>query len=60
VSVALFSHEDTRHIPLIFLTALASPTDIKASGNQLGGRAAISKQSPIEDIIARIRAGIAG
>jgi putative two-component system response regulator len=59
ISVALFSHEDTRHIPLVFLTALASPSDLKASGNQLGGRAAISKQSPIEDIISRIRASLA-
>ena len=59
ISVALFSHEDTRHIPLIFLTALASPSDLKASGNQLGGRAAISKQSPIEEILARIRLSLA-
>ncbi len=59
ISVALYSHEDTRHIPLIFLTALASPSDLKASGNQLGGRAAISKQSPIEEILARIRFSLA-
>jgi putative two-component system response regulator len=59
ISVALFSHADTRHIPLIFLTALASPSDLKASGNQLGGRTAISKQSPVEDIVARIRASLA-
>jgi putative two-component system response regulator len=59
ISVTLFSHEDTRHIPLIFLTALASPSDLKASGNQLGGRAAISKQAPVEEIIARVRASLA-
>ncbi len=59
ISVTLFSHEDTRHVPLLFLTSLASPTDLKASGNQLGGRSAISKQAPIEDIVARIRASLA-
>ncbi|MEI6302102.1 MAG: response regulator [Betaproteobacteria bacterium] len=59
ISVALFSHPELRHIPLIYLTSLASPSDIKAGGNQLGGRAAVSKQSPVEEIIAAIRARLA-
>lgn len=59
ISVALFSHPELRHIPLIYLTSLASPSDIKAGGNQLGGRAAVSKQSPVEEIIASIRARLA-
>jgi CheY-like chemotaxis protein len=56
ISAALFANAETRDIPLMFLTALASPQDLAAKGNQLAGRAAISKQSPIEEIKARIRA----
>lgn len=59
ISVALISDQDLRHIPLIFLTSLASPTDLKATRDQLGGRSAVSKQAPIEEIIARIRISLA-
>ena len=59
VSAALFAQPETHHIPLVFLTALVSPQDLAAKGNQLAGRAAISKQSPIEEIVARIRASLA-
>jgi CheY-like chemotaxis protein len=59
VSAALFANPETRDIPLVFLTALVTPEDLAAKGNQLAGRAAISKQSSIEEIIARIRATLA-
>jgi len=59
ISATLFAHPETRHIPLLFLTALVSPADLKARGNQLAGRAAISKQASIEQILARIRASLA-
>jgi hypothetical protein len=42
----------------VVLTALASPQDLAAKGNQLAGRSAISKQAPIEEIVARIRAAL--
>jgi CheY-like chemotaxis protein len=58
VSAALFADADTHGIPLVFLTALVSPRDLAAKGNQLAGRAAISKQSSIEEIAARIRAAL--
>jgi CheY-like chemotaxis protein len=58
ISAALFSHHETRDIPVLFLTALVSPQDLKAQGNQLAGRVAISKQSSIEEIVARIRAAL--
>jgi CheY-like chemotaxis protein len=58
ISAALFAHPQTRDIPVLFLTALVTPADLAARGNQLAGRAAISKQSPIEDIAARIRASL--
>ena len=58
ISAALFAHPETRHLPVIFLTALVTPADLAAKGNQLAGRAAISKQSPIQEIVARIRANL--
>jgi CheY-like chemotaxis protein len=59
VSATLFAQAETQDIPLVFLTGLVSPAELKAKGNQLAGRAAISKQSPIEEIVARIRAALA-
>ncbi len=56
LSAALFALEDTRDIPFIYLTGLLTPADLAARGNQLAGRVAVSKQSPIEEIVARIRA----
>jgi putative two-component system response regulator len=58
ISAALFAEPSTNGIPLVFLTALVSPADLAAKGNQLAGRAAISKQSSIEEIRARIRAAL--
>ncbi len=58
VSAALFAHPETRDIPFVFLTALATPADLAAKGNQLAGRAAISKQASIEQIVERIRAAL--
>ena len=59
ISAALFAHPETHTIPVVFLTALVTPEDLAAKGNQLAGRAAISKQSPIQEIVARIRANLA-
>jgi len=59
LSAQLFGHDDTRSIPLVYLTALVSPEALRAQGGQLGGRAAVSKHSPIEDILARIEAALA-
>ena len=58
LSAMLFSRDDTRGIPLVYLTALVSPEALRAQGNQLGGRAAVSKDSPIEEIVARIDAAL--
>jgi CheY-like chemotaxis protein len=54
VSAALFEDEETRRIPLLFLTALAMPADIKRLNGQMSGRAAMSKSAPIDQLIARI------
>ena len=60
VSAALWADEDTRAIPMLFLTALASPPEIAATRGQIGGRAAISKRSPPADLLARIKAMVDG
>ena len=54
VSAALRADEELRYIPLLFLTALASTGDLIRAHKQLGGRPAISKDSPIAKIVARI------
>jgi CheY-like chemotaxis protein len=58
LSAALFADGSARDIPFLFLTALLTPTDLAARDNQLAGRAAISKQAPVEEILRRIRAAL--
>ena len=59
LSATLFSEADTREIPLVFLTALLSPEELRARNDQLAGRAAVSKHAPLEEIFARIRSSLA-
>jgi CheY-like chemotaxis protein len=54
VSAALQDDAGTRGIPLLFLTALASPQDLKRLQGRLGGRPAISKNAPMAKLVARI------
>ena len=54
VSAALYADDDTRDIPVLFLTGLASTGDLKRQQDQLGGRPAISKSAPVEELLARI------
>jgi len=55
VSKALHAHPEVRAVPVLFLTALISPSDLKHTGNLIGGRPAISKQVPIPELEKRIR-----
>ena len=54
VSAALYADDETREIPLLFLTGLASQGDLKRQQDQLGGRPAISKSAPVDELLARI------
>jgi CheY-like chemotaxis protein len=54
ISSALFADEDLRDIPVLFLTGLVGPGELKRLAGQLGGRAAVSKSEPVEAILARI------
>lgn len=55
VSKALHAHPEVRSVPMLFLTALISPSELKHTGNLIGGRPAISKQEPIPELEKRIR-----
>ncbi|HXJ08938.1 MAG TPA: response regulator [Burkholderiales bacterium] len=54
VSAALYADDDTRDIPMLFLTGLASQVDLQRQQHQLGGRPAVSKSAPVEELLARI------
>jgi len=54
ISSALFADEELREIPVLFLTGLVGPAELKGLAGQLGGRAAVSKSEPVEAILARI------
>jgi len=52
LSALLYSDDATRYIPVLFLSALVPTKDSKRG--EVGGRPAISKSAPIDDLIARI------
>jgi CheY-like chemotaxis protein len=54
ISAAVYGADDLRDIPVLFLTALVSADELKIQQGQLGGRPAISKDAPIDQLIARI------
>ena len=54
ISSALFADDELRSIPVLFLTGLVGPAELKRVAGQLGGRAAVSKSEPVEAIVARI------
>ena len=60
ISSALFADEELRGIPVLFLTGLVGPAELKRLAGQLGGRAAVSKSEPVEAIVARIESLLAG
>ena len=59
LSGALFADAELRDIPVLFLTALASPQDLQRLAGQLGGRPAVSKSEPVDQLVARIEALLA-
>jgi CheY-like chemotaxis protein len=50
----MLDDDELRHIPVLFLTALATPADMKQLQSQMGGRRAISKSAPMDKLIERI------
>src|SRR5258706_15734280 len=60
ISSALFADQELREVPVLFLTALAPPQDLKELAGQLGGRPAVSKSEPIDRLVKRIEALLPG
>lgn len=54
VSRELYGDAELRHIPLLFLTNLVSAQDLNSSGQQIGGRPAISKSAPLAELAKKI------
>ena len=50
LSAALFGDDEMRDIPVLFLSALLT------AEQQVGGRHAIAKSAPVEELLARIEA----
>ncbi len=57
---ALSDDEQTRHIPILYLTSIVSREEVEQMGGQIGGRPGVSKEAPIDEIIERIRVAIGG
>ncbi len=54
LSAALYAADELRDIPVLFLTGLVSAEELKARQGQLGGRAAMSKDAPVAELVERI------
>lgn len=54
VSEALRADNELRLIPFLFLTSLATTHDMERMRKQIAGRRAISKDAPLERLLARI------
>lgn len=54
VAAALAADDSLRDVPLLFLSALVKPDDIRASGGRIGGWPMASKEEPIHSIVRRI------
>jgi CheY-like chemotaxis protein len=54
ISAALFADDEVRHIPLLFITGVASADTLKRLSGQLGGRRVVSKSIAVPDLVAVI------
>ena len=54
LSAALLADDELRLIPLLFLTAIASSGELNRMHKQIAGRRAVSKDAPLDQLIARI------
>jgi CheY-like chemotaxis protein len=54
LSAEVYADDLLRDIPIVFLTGLVSPQELKRQRGELAGRPAVSKDAPIGELIARI------
>jgi serine/threonine protein kinase len=60
VARVLSGNERTRRIPILYLTSIISREEAQALHGQIGGRPGMSKHTPIDEILARIRTALGG
>jgi serine/threonine protein kinase len=60
VARVLSGNEQTRRIPILYLTSIISREEAQALNGQIGGRPGMSKHSPIDEILARINTTLGG
>lgn len=56
VGAALAKNPATAHIPLMYLTALVSPSEVKDLDGIVGGKPGISKRASLPELVAAIEA----
>lgn len=54
VAQALSDSEDTRGIPILFLSSMVTSSDVKRTGGIVGGRNMISKSMSVKDLVIRM------
>lgn len=54
VAAALSDDDALRDVPLLFLSALVKPDEVRAHGGRIGGWPMASKEEPIHSIVRRI------
>jgi putative two-component system response regulator len=59
VARALAAQEATRGIPVVYLTALVSPDEIRDLHGDVSGRPGVSKRAPLADLVAAIDEALA-
>lgn len=52
--ILVIDDDSIRAITFVYLTAIASPKDLGARGGYLGGRMAISKHLPPDELLGRV------
>jgi CheY-like chemotaxis protein len=60
VSKSLSEHPKTKHIPVIFLTALVREEEVEAHHGVIGGQKYISKATPRDKFVAKVKEILAG
>lgn len=54
VAAAIAQEDGLHHVPLLFLSALVKPDEVREHGGRIGGWPMASKEEPIHSIVRRI------
>ncbi len=60
VHECLSQNANTKNIPVVFLTALVKEAEVEASGGKIGGLAYISKSTPKEKFVMKVKEILSG